>query len=694
MSQEAAAPTTPAPQPRKKKGFIRRLFKWSLVLLVLLGVAIVAAPAVASATFLTSTVRSQLKKQFGDKAEVGKVSFGWTTGLVVEKVRIPSSPDAREKDRNAVELEGVHVAMSVPALVKAAATGGEAETVMVVDSAKVYLELHPDGKTNIATPEAKAAPAPVDSKAAATETASSATDDKPLPCSAKTTIDVKSIDLEVADMTSSTGFVQRTVMKGLHMGLAAKVDEDRNAQVDTLTPTDSTVKLDELRITAEEPNKPSKLVVAVDKPSVIARLKFAGKLPKSAAQAATKAIASLHQLDAIPTLDVSRIYSDDFDLRGLAIKTTIGPDGDKHTAKLTIDGKLHGDTDGGISIAALADLSGGKGKLPVTYELHLNQVEISGLLAKKLPLVLPVLAGAESGEKGKNKLPALSFNAKGSVEASFDAAEKFARQPTVKSIADTGEMLLGPGSFDGSKILKAFVDGFEKLDLKEYVEKAAGGDPFSFDGVIEAFRVKDGVITIDKLELAKQGFGLALSGTVDFDGNYQLAIHFDDKMYAKLDKDTGKLLQAVDKAGGLAVSGNLAGGCSVATPSASVLAKAMLDGGALDLLRAKNPKAAAALDGALGKAGTSVQKIVDDPAKAAKDTAKDQAEKQTDKVLDKNKDKIEKTTGVSEDKVKSGLKGIFGGSGDKKDESKPADKPADDKKEDEKKPLFKNPFGG
>lgn len=692
MTQEASAATPKT--PKKKKGILRRLFKWTLVLLVLVGIVLAVGPAVASATFLTGTVRGQLKKQFGDGAEVGKVSLGWTTGLAIEKLRIPgSAPHAKQKDRNAVELEGLHADLSLVAIIKAAATGGVAETVMTVDSAKVYIELHPGGKTNLAMPEGQAAaPAAVDSKAVTVST--TPVEDKPLPCSAKSTIHVKSIDLEIADMTSSTGTVQRTVVRGLRMGLLATVDKDRNATVDTLGEKDATVAFDEVKITSEEPNKPSRTVVAVDKMALVARAKVAGKAPKSAEQAPISGAVVSHQIDSAPTLDVARIYGDDYDLRGLAIKLGLAPENGKQVAKLTLDGKLHGLQDGGIQLAATADLGAGKGKLPTTFDMHLNQVEISGYLAKQLPLVLPVLAGAESAEKGKNKLPALSFNTKGTMDVRFDGKEAFDRSPSLKTILNDGELLLGPGSFDGSKILQGFVAAFEKLQLREYLEKAAGGDPFAFEGVVENYGIKDGVITIKKLEMTKQGFGLAISGTVDFGGHYKLAIHFDERMYAKLDKDLGKVLQAVDKAGGCGVEGDIAGGCTFATPPNDVLAKALLEGGALDLIRSKNPKIAAAFDGALGKAGTSVEKIVEDPGKAAKDVAKDQAAQQTDKAIDKNKEKIEKATGVSGDKVKDGLKGMFGSDEKKPADAKPDETKPEEKKEEEKKPLFKNPFGG
>ncbi len=694
----AATPETAAP---KKKGIIRRLFKWTFILLVFLGILIAVAPAIASATFLTGTVRGNLKKQFGEGAEVGKVSFGWTDGLVIEKLRLPSAaPHAKVKDRNAVELEGVRADLSLVAILKAAATGGEAETVMTVDSARIYLELHPNGKTNLATPESQpAAPstAAVDSKAPDMNSSASPADG-PLPCSARSRIEVKSIDLEIADMTSSTGVVQRTVVKGFRMGLVATVDKQRNAEVKTLDGANAaTVAFENVTITSEEPGKPPRLVVDIEKAAVVAEAKFAGKPPESAKHAPISGAAAAHRVDMRPTkplLHVARIHGEDYDLRGLAINVALAPENGKPAATFTLDGILHGLHDGGIHVEGKADLGAGKATLPASFKMNLKQVDISGYLAKQLPLVLPVLDGSESAEKGKNKLPALSFNTAGSIDVRFDAKEQFDRSPSMKTILNEGELLLGPGSFDGSKILQSFVKAFEKLELKEYLEKAAGGDPFAFEGVIENYAIKDGVVTIKKLEMTKQGFGIALSGTVDFGGHYVLAIHFDEKMYAKLDKDVAKLLLAVDKAGGIGVAGDLAGGCSFSTPPADVLARALLEGGALDMLRAKNPKLAASFDGALGKAGTSVDKIVNDPGQAAKDVAKDQATKQTDKAIDQNKEKIEKATGVSGDKLKDGVKGIFGGSDEKKEEPKSGETKPDEEKKEEKKPLFKNPFGG
>lgn len=686
MADDSNAATTPTAP--KKKSRLKKLLKVGFGLFVFLVVGLAVFPAIASATFLTGTVQGQLQKQFGAGTTLGKVSFGWTSGLAIDDLKIPSAgPNAKVKDRNAVELKGVRATLSVPALAKAALTGGEAETKIEVDQAKVYLELHPDGKTNLDMPPAAPATSSPDSRSAPpSDTQSAPAEPKPLPCSARSTIDVKSVDVEVADMTSSTGVVQRTVMKGLHVGLLAHVDKDTSAQLDTLDPKDKTLAFEKLEITQEEPNKPAKLVIGVERPEIVARLKYAGKLPESAKQAAIKALASLHQLDAVPTIDVKRVYSDDFDLNGLGVHVTVGPKDGHQLATLEVSGVLKGQHEGAIKLTASADLGAGKGKLPASYELHLNSVDITGVVAKKMPLILPVLAGTQNYAQGQNHLPTLTFSTKGSIETRFDAKEAFDRSPTLRSIVDSGEVLLGPGSFEGSKIIQGFASAFEKLELKDVLDKATGGDPFRFDGVTEAFNVKDGVVTISKLELARQGYGVAISGTVAFEGHYKLAAHFDDKMYAKLAPDVAKLLQAVDKAGGIGIEGDLAGGCTVATPPAEVLAKAMLEGGALDLLRARNPKAAARLDGLLGKTGTSVDKIVNDPKKAAQDAAKTQATQQADKALDKNKDKIEKATGVSEDKLKGAVNGLLGG-GDKKDDAKP-----DDKKDE--KPIFKNPFGG
>ena len=678
----------------KKKSRIKKLFKWCCILFILFVVVLIVLPMALTATCLTGIVKSQVQKQFGPGADVGKVSLGWTTGVSIDSLKLPSAgPNAKVKDRNAVELTGVRVNTSLAGFAKAALTGGEAETAVEVDKANVYLELHPDGKTNLDMPEAKPAPTSTASASSAstaqtTSQPASSEEPKPLPCSVLSTVNVKSVDMEVADMTSSTGVVQRTVMKGLHLGVKAHLDKDTSAQVDTLDPKDKTLAFDDLKITQEEPGKPAKLVLGVEKPAIVTKLAYAGKLPESAKQAAIKAVAQLHQIEALPTIDVSRIYSDDFDLRGLGVHASV----QKHVAKLEVLGTLKGLHEGQIKIVATADLGAGQGRLPVTYEIHLTKVDISGLVAKKLPTVLPILSGTEI-DASSSKLPSLTFETSGALETHFDTLDAFQRSPTLKTIASDGAMALGSGSFDGSRILGAFSKAFEKLELKEVLDKATGGDPCRFDGVNELFTVKDGVVTIKELKLTKDGYGLAISGTCDFGGHYKLAIHFDDKMYAKLPKDEAKVLQAVDKAGGMAAEGDLDGSCSIATPSAEVLAKAMLEGGALDVLRAKNPKAAAKLDGVLGKAGTSVDKIANDPKGAAKDTATNQAEKQGDKVLDKNKDKIEKTTGVSEDKVKDKLHGLLGGSDDKKDDTKKDDSKPDEKKDDSK-PLFKNPFGG
>ncbi|HZU98435.1 MAG TPA: AsmA-like C-terminal region-containing protein [Planctomycetota bacterium] len=692
MTEETkpSATATPAAPP-KKKGLLRRLVKWSFVFFVFVLVLVIAFPAIASATFLTGTVRGALQKQFGAGAEVQKVALGWSSGLVIEKVKLPSSKIAAKDHPVAVDLEGVNVQFSLPAMIKAVLTHGEVTETIEVGKAVVYLELHPGGKTNLDMPESQpaASPGPMTSSQGNTGTSDTTTTAQvtssealELPCSATATLNVKSIDLEIADMTSSTGVVQRTVLKNLHAGFIAHVDRDTSAQLKTLDEKDATVSFDDCTVTQETPGKPPVLVIEVEKPRVVTPLVYAGHAPKSAEQAPIKAVAKAHQVNATPTIDVPRIHGDGFDLRTLAIHATAGNQYGKQKLHATISGVLKGDHEGGITLETTADLDAGKGKLPASYELHLDKVDISGAVAKTLNKVLPVLGGTDKG--GKQQLPQLSFDTTGTAEVRFKADDSFDKDPTLKTIAQKGGLKTGPGSFDGSAILQGLGQAFEKLQLKDVLDKAVGGQGlFAFDGVTETFHIENGVVTIDKLDLARQGFGLSLSGTVDFSGHYRMAIHFVDAMYAKLDPDVAKVLKCVDKAGGIGVDGTLDGGCSVATPPGDVLAKAMLEGGALDILRARNPKAAAQLDGYLGKAGTSVDKIVNDPAQAAKDTAKDQATKQADKVVDKNKDKIEKATGMDAGKIEGGLKGVIGGGDDKK---------PDDKKDD--KPLFKNPFGG
>jgi hypothetical protein len=693
MADEAKDPASAAGVATpKKKSRMKTLFKVGLALLAFFVVALAAFPAVATATFLTGAVRGQLRKQLGEGADVSKVAFGWTSGLTIEGIKVASGPDATVKDRQPVALEKVNAHFSLPGLASAVLTHGECHLEIAVETAKVYVELHPGGKLNIPlAPAAPAASPTASAPAAPTATASQpaaspSSEPMTLPCSAKSTLAIKAIDLEIADMTSSTGAIQRTVIKGLDIGVLAHLDRDTSAEIDTLKAGDSTFSFDEMKVTLEEVGKPVKLLLGVEKPSIVTKLQYAGRAPETAKDAPIAALATVHQVDAQPVIAVARIWNDDFDLRSLAIKLTVATENKRKMAHVTIDGILKGAHEGKVSIGLHLDLSG-KPTLPTTIDVKLDGVDISGAVAKVIPTVLPILGGASSPQ-GNAKLPTLTFATKGDLACSFDAKEKLDKDPTLKSLKDDGSLKLGPGSLEGSKILQGLLDGFDKIDMKDVLAKAIGDKGFSFDSVEEIFNVKDGVVTIPKLALERPGFGLDLHGTCTLAGHYKMAIAFSDAMYKTLPPDSVKLLKSVDAAGGIGVEGDLGGDYSVSAPPADALAKAMLAGGALDIFRSRNPAGAAKLDGVLGKAGVSVDKVVNDPKAAAKDAATGSATKAADTAVDKNKDRIEKTTGVSADKAKDKINGLFGG------DAKPDAPKKDDAKKDDSPSPFKNPFGG
>jgi hypothetical protein len=687
-------PTTP-----KKKSWLKRILKLGLVLFVVLIVVLAVLPTVATKTFLKGTVKSQLAKNVGG-GDVSKVEFGWTTGLLVDGLTIPSAAAwAKDKSRAAVTLDHFETKLSVPAAVKAALTGGETEVDVTAGKMSIYLELHPDGKTNLALPEAAKSATPETKPAELKATGSTGGGgSKPLPCSAKAVLDVGTMDIEVADCTSSTGAIQRTVIKGLKIDSSTHVAKDMTAVVDLLA-NQPTLTFDELKITLEQPGKPDTLVLGVSKPDIRVTATYAG--PKSAtADKAPLALAPVHQVDAKPTIAVARVYSNDFDLEDMKMSASVETPAGGKIAKLSFDGVLKGQHAGKVHFDLVADLCQ-KPLLPVTMNVDLHDVDISGSVGKYAPKLLPVLDGATT-DAGAQHLPPLTLATKADAAATFDADGKFQKDPTLKSIKDDGDLKLGPGDFEGSTILKGYLEGFNKLELKDVITKAMGQSPFHFDGVEEIFNVKDGVVTIPKLELARQNLKIILAGTCTFDGDYKFGIHLDPEYVQKLEPDVAKLLASVDKAGGIQVEGKLGGAYTVTTPPAEDLAKAMMAGGALDVFRKRNPGGAAKLDSALSKAGVDSKKLQDQPKEAAQDATKTNLEKAADT---KTGQQVEKKLGMSSDDAKKKIGGLFGGDkktddqktdDQKKDDQKKDDPKKDDPKKDDSGPSLplKNPFGG
>src|SRR5207248_52712 len=147
--------------------------------------------------------------------------------------------------------------------VKAMLSHGEAKAAVRVDTAKIYLEMHPDGKLNVALPEGQATPKAAGSPGSQP---SSGTGELDVPCAVNATIDVRALDVEIADMTSSTGAVQRIVLKGLRLGAVAKASPDGSGTIDAIKPDQPALEWESLAVTLEEPGKPTKLLIAIDKP--------------------------------------------------------------------------------------------------------------------------------------------------------------------------------------------------------------------------------------------------------------------------------------------------------------------------------------------------------------------------------------------------------------------------------------------
>lgn len=700
---------TPAAPPPKKKGCFKRILKVGFVLFVLFVLLVVLLPTILTKFVLKGQVRSQLQKQTGG-GDVAVCEFSWSNGLLVDGLVIPgAAPWTKQKDRPAVKLDHFATKMSVPAMVKAALGGGQVDVVVEAQKCDVYLELHPNGKLNIALPEPEkgAQPAttqPTDTKPAEGKPA----EPKPLPCTARAILDVKAFDVEIADCTSSTGAIQRTVLKNFKFGVQTDVAKDMTAKVAALkdavaavtsaaaSGNPPAVSFDSLKVTLEEVGKQPKLVIAIDKFAVDLTATYSMARPASADMAPIPALAAAHQADAKPVVTIARCWSDDFDLNDLKVDTALETPGPgKKVLKLLIDGVLKGAHQGKVHLVVACDLAS-KPKLPVTVEVNMQDVDISGSVGKYAPTLIPVLGGA-STQAGAQHLPPLTFTTKADLACQFDDKGQFQKDPTMKSIKDDGEMKLGPGNFEGSKILQGFMEGFDKIDMKDIATKALGDSPFSFEGMNEVFNVKDGTVNVPKCELARKNCSILMDGSCTFDGDYKFGVKIDQASLQKFQPDVAKLMACVEKAGGIQIAGKMGGEYTVTTPPADALAKAMVDGGAWDIFSSRNPNGAKKLNAALGKYGTSVEKLQSDPKAAGKDAAKTGLEKAADS---KTGQQIEKKIGISPEDAKKKIGGLFGGGDDKKPEDKPADAKPDDKKPEEKKddglklPPIKNPFGG
>src|SRR5262249_24239343 len=150
------------------------------------------------------------------------------------------------------------------------------------------------------------------------------------------------------------------------------------------------------------------LVVAVEKPQIELLADVAGA--PAATPDTPPGLEAVTQVNkAAPSFGVARVYGTDYDLRDLKTSVTV----EKRTIVLAVNGILKGLHEGKIGLNVKANIKS-KQEVPVELSFDLADVDISGMVAKQIPRMLPLLDGAAT-DKGPEHLPRLTFHTGGNL---------------------------------------------------------------------------------------------------------------------------------------------------------------------------------------------------------------------------------------------------------------------------------------
>jgi hypothetical protein len=155
----------------------------------------------------------------------------------------------------------------------------------------------------------------------------------------------------------------------------------------------------------------------------------------------------------------------------------------------------------------------------------------------------------------------LATNGEGT--AHFDRAGRLAVRPTLESLRQDATLEVGPGSFDGSRIVEGYLKGLERLGLKDALLREIGSTR-DFEGIGGTFHVADGEVRVPRLDIRLSRVRLQVDGTCSFDGAWRFAVHPD---FQGLSPDMAKVMASVEKAGGIVVEGEPGAADRISIPS-------------------------------------------------------------------------------------------------------------------------------
>lgn len=552
-SEPSPPPSEPQPLPRelsRKRRWARIATYVGVVGLVLL----VFGPLLLSRTILTPAIRAGLG-QGEKKGGLGSASMGWTDGVHLERLMVPSPVEGQAPW---VLLDQVAIDVSLARSLLSTIVGGTVPAKLVVGPGRIALTLPLPPKGDAAPVESKAEPAeePKPGDDAKKEPPT-------LPMALEPGLEVGPLDIAVRWAPDPKVSPLDVELRGFVIKGACRVERDLGIDLREAF----SVELGELRVSAERPEVLSAPIIIKGPKLTVSKLTLlAGPTP--IAERLTIAMAF-----TVPSLEVEHTV-----LTDVAIDLTI------EAGKLGFG--LHGACQGGkMSYRLTGGVVPRNHRLPLAMGVEITEVQLTGPISRAAPFLLPVLhATKDATAHGRSPgLPPLSLKAEGTVELVNSAEGAFLLDDTLKTLAvPKGTLALGAGSFAASQALDGYARALVGLGVAPLLEGIFPAG-MKFDGAAADFTMGAGKVTIPKIALRSKAVNLAAAAEVGFSGDYSMTLR---SLNEGAPTPIDGLLKVIDQAGGVGIKGNLGeDGVEVITPSLDALSDSAKKQGLVDTLK-------------------------------------------------------------------------------------------------------------
>lgn len=551
-----SSPPPSEPQPVAPDSPLSRKRRWARIATYVGVVGLVLllfGPLLLSRTILTPALRAGLG-QGGTPGGLASASMGWTDGVHLERLTVPSPVEGQ---RPWVLLDEVAVDVSLARSLVSTIVGGTVPAKLVVGPGRIAMTLPLPPKADAAPVESEVtpeeAPKPDEGKK----------EPPTLPMALEPGLEVGPLDISVRWAPDPKVSPLDVELRGFVIKGACRVERDLGIDLREAF----SVELGELRVSAERPEVLSAPIIVKGPKLTVSKLTLlAGPTP--IAERLTLAMTF-----SVPSLEVER-----------TVLTDVGIDLTIEAGKLGFG--LHGACQGGkMSYRLAGGMVPRGGRLPLSMGVEITDVQLTGPISRAAPFLLPMLHATQANTAhGRSPgLPPLSLKAEGTVDLVSSSEGAFLLDDTLKTLAvPKGTLALGSGSFAASQALDGFARALVGLGVAPLLEGVFPAG-MTFDGAAADFTLGAGKVTIPKIALRSKAVNLAAAAEVGFAGDYSMTIR---SLNEGTPTPIDGLLKVLDQAGGVGIKGTLGkDGVEVITPSLDALSDSAKKQGLVDTLK-------------------------------------------------------------------------------------------------------------